>query len=322
MNSDYLLTSESTLSDDYLKIINPFWQQNVQKREVSGVDNAILHISSVIAPNSQGTVVLSTGRTEGAIKYKELFYNLFQNGFSVYAMDHRGQGQSQRLASNPNKGHVEDYQDYVADLHKFMTQIVLTESQHKPLLLCHSMGGTIGALYNLAYPEQFAKVIYASPMFKINAPIPVWLAKAVIALDLLVNRIFSQQPWYFPGQGDYQAEAFENNAVTHSQTRFQLTNQDLGRVNALLGGITTQWLSASLKAMQTIDECAARLVQPTLMLQAGADSVVGNAQQQRICQKMPNCRLTTITGAKHELLLEQDKYRQQALREILHFFQP
>lgn len=321
MKTEYILTSESNLTQTYIKDINPFWDHQVQKRTLNSRDGIALFVVSVVVPDSKGTIVFSSGRTEGAIKYKELFYNLVQNGYSVFAMDHRGQGQSQRLVKNRHKGHVQDYQDYVDDLHQFYEEIVRPESDQQPMLLCHSMGCAIGAKYNLRYPDHFSHVVYSSPMFAIKAPIPVWLANTIVKVDLSINQIFSDQPWYFLGQGDYQVEAFEGNDVTHSKERFQLTNHDLDSVSAQLGGITSQWLHASIKVMQEIEDNASQLRQATLILQAGGDTVVDNKKQNKICRHIPNCQLIRIHQAKHELLLESDEYRNQAITHILTFFQ-
>lgn len=320
-NSLFRLTSESTLRQNYQQHIEPFWQQQVRQRQLEGTAKIPLHVTSVQAPDSKGTIVFSAGRTEGAIKYKELFFNLYQNGYSVYSVDHRGQGLSGRMTQNPEKGHVETYQDYVQDMHLFYTRIVASESSHQPVLLCHSMGSAIGAAYNLQYPDHFAKAIYASPMFAINAPVPVWLAKLALTTELLLNRLFRAEPWYFIGQRDYRPEAFEHNRVTHSEVRYSLSNQALDEAGVQLGGVTSQWLAASLEVMADIEQQASRLSQPTLILQAGGDTVVGNDIQQRICASMPNCRLTCITGARHELLMEQDLFRNQAMSEIFHFIQ-
>lgn len=321
MKTDYSLTSDSSLTELYASTITPFWENKVQKRHFTGVGNLSLFTATAVAPQSKGTIVLSTGRTEGAIKYKELFYNLVQNGYSVYAMDHRGQGQSGRISENPDKGHVEDYQDYVDDLRTFYKDIVEKESEHPPILLCHSMGCTIGAKYNLTYPEDFTKAIYASPMFAINSPIPVWLAKAIVNIELAINRLFSDQPWYFLGQGDHKQGHFADNVVTHSEARFNLSNQDLNDVDAQLGGITNQWLRASIIAMNDIESNAHLLSQKTLLLQAGADTVVDNRQQDLISRKIPNCHLVTIDGARHELLLERDEYRNLAMQNIFSFIE-
>ena len=47
--------------------------------------------------NQKGAIVISSGRTECMLKYKEVVFELTKEGYSVYIFDHRGQGFSDRL---------------------------------------------------------------------------------------------------------------------------------------------------------------------------------------------------------------------------------
>lgn len=316
----FSISQEAHLPQTYETHIKPFWDEQVQKSHFLGEQGVRIHTAWIIHPQSRGTIVISSGRTEGSIKYKEVFYDLYQNGFSVFTLDHRGQGQSGRMASNPDKGHVEDFSFFVSDLHAFVVQKVLPQSQQQPQLLCHSMGCAIGALYLLSYPDTFAKVVFSSPMFGINAPIPYWLAKGVLATQDLFNSVLSDEPWYFLGQGDKKPEPFEGNDVTHSEVRYQISVAEFEEANAALGGITGQWLKSSIWAMQYIEEHASSISTPSLLLQSGGDTVVDNKVQEKVCTAMPDCQLVVIPEARHELLLEQDQYRLQAMNALLAFF--
>lgn len=68
-----------------------------------------------------------------------------------------------------------------------------------------------------------------------------------------------------------------------------------------------------------------QLKTPLLVMQAGDDQIVSNAAQNRLMKKLkktqPESQLQVIVGAKHELLFEQDQYRNQALDATLAFFE-
>lgn len=64
-------------------------------------------------------------RIESYVKYAELAYDLFHSGFDVLIIDHRGQGRSGRMLSDPHRGHVDNFNDYVDDLTAFWQQEVL-----------------------------------------------------------------------------------------------------------------------------------------------------------------------------------------------------
>ena len=224
------------------------------------------------------------------------------------------------MAENPDKGYVEDYAFFVADLHSFIEQTVLPNSKHKPNFLCHSMGCAIGALYILSYPDTFAKAVFASPMFGLDIPFPGWLTSGILNTHLFFNDIFGSDPWYFLGQDDKQEEVFEGNAVTHSEVRFNIIEKEFAQADAALGGITTEWLKRSIWAMQYVQENAQDIKIPVLLLQSGADTIVANAAQDENCNNMPNCILKKVEGAKHELMMEQDQYRNTAMNALLTFY--
>lgn len=318
--NQYVFTQEVELAEKYPNVIQPFWEEQVTKGSFTGEEGVNIATAWVVHPQSKGTIVLSGGRTEAGIKYKEVFYDLYQNGFSVFTLDHRGQGLSGRMAENADKGHVEDYAYFVADLHKFVELTVLPNSKEKPNFLCHSMGCAIGALYLLSYPDTFEKAVFASPMFGINAPIPQWLANGIISTHTFFNTLFGDDPWYFLGQGDKTEEPFEGNVVSQSKVRYDISQKEFDDAGVALGGITTDWLKASLWAMQYIKASAGDIKTPSMLLQSGADTVVDNSSHEIVCNAMSSCILKSIKGAKHELMMEQDQYRNPAMNAIATFF--
>lgn len=319
---DYYFSEESQLESSYPMQIQGFWHNQVTTGEFQGVDNVPISYAYSLHPEAVGSIVISSGRIEGFLKYKEVVFDLYQNHYSVFILDHRGQGLSGRMSDNPHHGYVQDYVDYVQDIKTFYDQVVTPNTRHKPVLLGHSMGGAIGALYLHQHPQDFAKAAFTSPMFGIKTPLPMWLAKALISSGQTLNHWFASRPWYFVGQGDYLAVPFALNVLTHSKARYQIFRQEYEQEPRLqLGGVTFNWLAASVQAMDRIAELAAQIQTPVLVLQAGADMVVENSAQDHVCAMMPNCRLVQIDKAKHELLMEADQYRQPAMQQILDFLQ-
>jgi lysophospholipase len=321
MSSKYLINSENLLEANYPEVIQPFWQQHVQSGEFSGVDDVMIRYAYVVHPQAIGSVAVSSGRIETLIKYKEVVFDLYNNGYSVFIHDHRGQGLSGRMTANPQQGYVEDFVDFVADFKVFYDQIITPNSQHKPLMLCHSMGGTIGTLYALTYPDDFAKIALSAPMFGVRPALPDWLGKFLISSNLLVSRCLGSHPRFFMGQGDYQAESFADNILTHSQPRYQIFIDEYeAQPEVKLGGITTQWLKAAVTAMDSVKQQAGQFALPMLLIQAGADKIVDNQSQDQVAALVPHCQKLVIAGASHELLMEVDEYRQRCFAAILEFW--
>ena len=95
----WTFTSEQDLASTFATEINPFWQTSVTLGEFVGKDNIDVHYAWCIPENPKSTVVISSGRIESYLKYKELIFDLYQNGFAVFILDHRGQGLSDRAAT-------------------------------------------------------------------------------------------------------------------------------------------------------------------------------------------------------------------------------
>jgi lysophospholipase len=321
MSPKYLINSEKQLNENYVKVIQPFWQEQLQQGEFSGVGGVMIRYAYVVHPQAIGSVTISSGRIETLIKYKEVVFDLYNNGYSVFIHDHRGQGLSGRMTANPHQGYVEDFGDFVTDFKTFYEQIIEPHSQYKPHMLCHSMGGTIGTLYALTYPDDFAKIALSAPMFGVRPALPDWLGTLLISGNFLLNNCFGSGPGYFMGQGDYQAESFNDNILTHSQSRYQIFIEEYeAQPEVKLGGITTQWLKAAVAAMDAVKQQARQFPIPMLLMQAGADKVVDNLRQDQVAELVPNCQKLQITGASHELLMEVDEYRSRCCEAILQFF--
>lgn len=276
-------------------------------------------------------IVISPGRVEGYLKYKELAFDLIQQGYQVFIIDHRGQGLSDRLLDNRYQGYVEQFDDYADDLHQFITQIVKPYcGQHKPLLLAHSMGGAIAIRLLQKYPNTTAVSVLCSPMIAINTGlIPRSSAKCIVSGIQILNQLLSQKPWYFLGQKDHQPFAFHNNKLSHSYQRHQTFATLYRQCPPLqLGGVTNHWLLQAFKTEQVIFDQIEKITSPILVIQAGNDEVVSNDAQTNFCHHLHEinptifrqAQPTIIAGAKHELFFECDVYRRPAINTILNWF--
>ena len=315
--SQFVLCSEDDLASKYATIIQPFWLENVQHGTFEGVGKVDVAYAYVLHPQALGSVVISSGRIESLIKYKEVVYDLYENRYSVFIHDHRGQGLSGRMLTNPQIGYVENFAEYVNDFKKFIDETVTKKTRHKPKLLCHSMGGAIGCLTVLRFPELFEKVAFSAPMFGIRPALPNWLANLLLNLHGALNK----QTAYFFGQKDYDDQPFAVNELTHSESRYQIFRQEYQTAPELqLGGVSGHWLKMATQVMHEIEQNVHCFPIPALVIQAGADQIVDNKRQSRVVAKMAHTELKVIQGSKHELLEEQDKFRVPCLDAILDFF--
>ncbi|MGL4205661.1 MAG: alpha/beta fold hydrolase [Aeromonadaceae bacterium] len=328
MDNPYHLLTAAELPNFYQQLLPPFWQQHAQPGEFAGVGNLPIRYVALRNPQSHRAIVLVNGRIESYIKYQELAYELYQQGYSVYLYDHRGQGFSGRMLSDPHKGYIDHFSDYTADLKQFHDQIVMADHPSQLYLLAHSMGGTIALDYLSQYPDDFQAAVLCAPMLGIQlGAMPTWLAKFITWLMEWATLLLGLESPYAPTQGRYDPLPFAENELTQDPLRyahFRQVYRDYPEVQ--LGGPTARWLNQALSATERTMTLAPRITTPLLLLQAGADTVVRNDRQDEFCQNMAaaqrNCdgnQPRVIAGAKHELLNETDEIRMQAISATLDF---
>lgn len=331
VSNNVVFTQENQLEQKQ-SVINDFWQQG-DFSHFNGVKNKQIYYASFSNTDHKKCLFIVSGRSETYLKFKELAYDFFQQGFNIYLLDHRGQGLSERLLSNKYKGYVADFDDYADDLHTFVSKITQTNCQNKSLpsyLLAHSMGGAIAVRYLQKYPNVLTAVVLSSPMIAFNdGGLPNWLSHTVIKTVNQLNQWFAKPSWYFFGQGDFQLAEFANNPLSHSEVRFgYFTDLYKNTAKIQLGGVTVHWLQQAIKTTQAIFADIDKITTPTLVIQSGSDTIVDNNAQNEFCaqlhklqpQSCPSGKVVVIAGAKHELFLESDRYRNIALSKVLTWF--
>ena len=327
-------TTESQLTSRYDGEIAIFWQQG-SFSHFSGVNDVRINYATFINHHESTPtqcLVIASGRSESYLKYKELSFDLFNRGYSIFLIDHRGQGLSQRLLENPHKGHVEDFQYYVDDLTTFIENIVTPHCQgSKPYLLAHSMGGAIAARYLQDFPNTIQAAVLSSPMLGFDSgSVPEFIAESVLKISAQLNKWFDDTPWYFLGHKGFTQRAFSDNVLMHSPGRYQLFTELYKTTPEIqLGGVTVQWLTESQAALEKIFNNIDKITTPTLVLQAGQDKIIKNQAQDGFCQQLyqlqpqscPNGKPLIIDNAYHELFFESDVYREQALKAVVQWFE-
>ena len=321
---------EQQLSQAFSQEIHHFWQQG-HFSHFDSLDKVRINYAQFLQANdNQQCIVIIPGRSETYLKYQELSYDLHQQGYSIFILDHRGQGLSERLIANPYKGYVATFADYEHDLSYFIDNIVNVACQEKPFILAHSMGSLIASRYMQRFQNKIKAAVLSSPMMGFSSgPIPSVIAKGLISAGNTLNHWLSDTPWYFLGQNDYQVTAFNQNQLSHSRIRYQsFVNLYQETPEVQLGGVTVNWLHQGIKSQSILFSQLQQLTTPIQVLQAGDDTVVDNEAQDDFCQQLhhlqpqscPQGKPVVITGAYHELFIESDVMREEVLLHILTWF--
>lgn len=284
----------------------------------AGTGDIALHYRIYAANAAKGAVVLINGYSETYLMYEELVRDLNDAGYNVYTYDHRGQGLSARLIGDREVGYVKDFEDYVSDFDRFMVAIVKPREPEPPALISHSTGGLISAFYAARHPRAFRRLIFSAPFFEINAGwAPEWLTRLLVRGFCQIGRCES----YALSQGDFDPAKyqFEDNRLTHSRPRFErLKTMVWNNPNLLIRGASNGWLRETIEASRQIPALAGSLKMPILLLQAGDDHYVKPGRQDEFCAHTA-CRKLVLKDSFHEILLEDDKIRGEALDAIQEF---
>ena len=261
---------------------------------------------------SKGTVCVFGGRGEFIEKYFETVNDLRQRGFTVAAMDWRGQGHSSRQLPDPGKGHVDSFSEYETDLATFMQQAVLPNCPAPYVALTHSMGGAI--LLRAAHSGQrwFERAVLVAPMIDLPA------ARASLPMRMLFRMLHRAGLGhsYVPGGNVDRGRKrrFAGNPLTSDPQRYARNVTIVDQHPTLgIGPPTVAWLDAAFETIMAFrgKDYLPHIDQPTLMLAAGADSVVSPAAVARFAARLPAGASLVIEGARHEILQEDDRYRAQ-----------
>ena len=260
----------------------------------------------------RGSVVLMQGRAEFIEKYAmEVVGELLGKGFAVYALDVRGQGLSSRMLPDHDKGHIDDFSTYVADLKLFLETIVAPQAPRPLLLLSHSTGGNI-ALRFLGDKGcgDFAAAAFCSPMTGLPQ---AWLARTILAIT---GPLPSLDTRYAPTTGPYAPgkHPFSTNNLTHDERRYGFTADWFAADARLqLGGPTIGWVRQAYRSFDVLDAPGylERITLQVLDVSAAEDTVVDIATHKRAVARIAGAEHTVVEGAYHEILMETDARRAQ-----------
>lgn len=306
---------EPQFSQFALQILIPFIQQ-FPLQYLSGKGDcqiAYRHFTH-IQPSSK-LVILVNGRAENILKWSEVAYDFYLQGYDVLAFDHRGQGYSQRLLSDVEKGYIDEFRFYtedMAELIKKVTALYAYSSQH---IVAHSLGSLISAYYLANYDHHINSAVLSSPFFGLPGEHPL---RDELIINLMM--LMGQGKRYVFGKGSYKPADLNNNELSFCKTRMKWMNRiNRNHPELHLGGPTFRWIHLCLQAIKNLPKILPRIEIPILILQADKEKIVQNKNLKKLTALLPQGEVRLIEKAKHEILFERDGIRTQALQSIFAF---
>ena len=317
---EHLLFGEEDFAERMEKEVKPWLNTCLKEVDIQGADGTRLRCYRALHPNEKAAVVLCHGFCEFVGKYHEVMYYFYQMGYSVFFIEHRGHGFSQRRVKELDRVYVGSYQEYVEDLKAFLDQIVTKESKSKKLyLFAHSMGGAIGALFLEQYPSYFSRAVLSSPLMTMNfGGVPDWQVKLLV----LWSRLARWNNQYVPGQHGFDGTYEFDTSSCLSRARYDYVfRQRKETPEYTTYGATYAWARASIAATKRLLKEAGKAEIPVLLLQAGKDNMVKPEGQEDFARQSKDTRLVKFPESKHEIFNATDEIREAYYQEIFGFYE-
>ena len=263
-------------------------------------------------PGRKGTVCLFPGRAEFIEKYFETVRELRARGFAVATLDWRGQGLSDRPLDDPRKGHVGDFSEYELDLDVFMNEVVLPDCPPPIFAIGHSMGGSV--MMNIAKKGSrwFDRIVLSAPMIELAG---MW-GSTLYKTSAKLLRLAGMGTSYIPGgdgtsrsSGPYIGNLFTSDPVRHARAKAVLEAEPaLG-----IGSPTVAWANAAYRTIANFADTnfPSKVRQPLMLIAAGRDNIVSTAAIEDFAVRLRAGSHLIVAGSRHELMMEQDRYRVQ-----------
>ena len=265
------------------------------------------------ARRALGTVCLFQGRGESIERYFETVVALRERGFSVAAVDWRGQGGSERPLRNPRKSHVDGFTEYDADLNTFMQRVALPDCPPPYFAIGHSTGALICLRAARSGTVQFDRMVLTSPFVDFGmtrTPAPTFCRIAAFMTAVGLGELSA------PGQAAevLQNTPFEDNRLTGDPIRFA-RNKALveSHPQITVDGPTFGWLYAACTAVRQAmgPDFTTDIRVPTLIVAGGMEKLVSLSAAEGLADRLRGGGQLTIAGGRHELLMERDGIREQ-----------
>lgn len=311
---------------DYLNqmngVVKPYLEKCEKKLDTfSSFDSKKIFYRYYLNENAKANIIVLHGFTENSEKFLEMIYYFHKNGYNVFAVDHRGHGNSFREVDDTSISHINKFDEYITDLECFIESIVKKVSPDLPMYLyAHSMGGAVGILYMMKHPDFFKKALLTAPMvYPQTAGVPAWATKLMTKFFCLIGK--GKERVFVHGEFDPKSD-FENSNDT-SEERYEYVT-DLKRNNMLYRNCSASysWVYESLKITKDIlDKKKCEKIQTqVLLLQAEIDGAVKKELQPVFISFLKNGNIKEIKGSKHEIYLSSDDVMKNYLDEIFSFF--
>lgn len=248
----------------------------------------------VPAGKPKAILVIAHGGFEHAGRYAHVADYMTRVGYWVWACDHRGHGRSAG-----KRGHIDSFDDYIADLGHIVRIAKEKAPSVKVFLLGHSLGGLIALNYAERRGEELSGLVVTSPGLKGKMKV----SAAMVFMASILSRI---APGFSIKVGLDATLISRDREVVQKYVSDPLVHRF----------VTSRFVTETLRAQEETMLGADKLTVPCLVLQAGDDGLVDPSVTTDFFKRMASAdkTLKVYEGFYHEILNEPGK--ESVLRDI------
>ncbi len=234
----------------------------------------------------RAVVVIAHGAGEHSGRYAHVAARLVDEGYAVYALDHRGHGRSEG-----SRAVIDSIDAAVEDLDR----VILRAGSEQPgvplFLLGHSMGGTISVRYAIAHQDRLTGLILSAPLAALEAASPVTrlIAKLLSAVAPSLG-LFAVEPALVSRDPEV-VEAYETDPLVHHDR------------------LPARTITELADAVDSFPAVAGAITVPTLIMYGSGDRLVPPAGSMMLNDTITAAdkTLKTYDGLYHEILNEPEQ---------------
>ena len=261
---------------------------NERDGRLAGAGGLAIHWQAWIPEHSRAVVVIAHGASEHAGRYRHVADRLVDDGYAVYAIEHRGHGRSE----GP-RALIDRLDRAVADLDA-LVQLAAAEHPGAPVyLIGHSMGGCIAVSYALEHQDRLSGLVLSAPLAALEAaPAPMRALAAVLSavspklpLFAIDASLVSRDPAV--------VEAYVNDPLVHH------------------GKLPVRTVAELAKAINAFPERVPSITVPTLIMYGTADRLCPPEGSVMLSERIGSgdVTLTPYEGLYHEIFNEPEQER-------------
>ena len=234
----------------------------------------------------RAVVVIAHGAGEHSGRYAHVAQRLADEGYAVYALDHRGHGRSE----GP-RAVIDRIDNAVADLERLIV-LAGSEQPGMPLfLLGHSVGATIAVRYAIAHQDRLAGLILSAPLAALEAASPPTRLVARLLSALVPHLpLFAVDPTLVSRDPDV-VKAYETDPLVHH------------------GRLPARTIAELARAVDSLPQEVRAITVPTLIMYGSGDHLVPPAGSMMLNDRIgaADMTLNTYDGLYHEIFNEPEQ---------------